>query len=185
MRVDPRPRILGGFVESQELGEVWAAPMDVVLSNVDVVQPDLLFLSRSRLHLLNDAHLRGAPDLVVEILSPSTRRTDAFDKPHSVEPGPGEQTPVPAGSQIAQQPESALTVPSFGLCTVSEAKSQHVRMDLAEILQDLDDRNRHLRVVRVVPGALRHLPVSDLMQDIFRRPEEPLAKGVSHGETIQ
>ena len=55
------------------MGELFFAPCDVVLTDTDVVQPDLLFVSRERRHLLeNGDNVRGAPDLVVEILSPAT-----------------------------------------------------------------------------------------------------------------
>jgi len=72
--------LLGGFVRRNKLGRVWATPLDVVLSDFDIVQPDLIFLSRERFQLLTEAHLRGAPDLAVEVLSPSTRRRDLSDK---------------------------------------------------------------------------------------------------------
>ncbi|MYA21695.1 MAG: Uma2 family endonuclease [Gemmatimonadetes bacterium] len=65
------------FVEERSLGEVFFAPCDVVLSNTDVVQPDLLFVSNERAHLLlGGDNVRGAPDLVVEIFSPSTAERD-------------------------------------------------------------------------------------------------------------
>ena len=49
----------------------------MVLSDTDVVQPDLLFVSRERAHLLTGGdNVRGAPDLVVEILSPATADRD-------------------------------------------------------------------------------------------------------------
>ena len=65
------------FVQKQDLGKVFHAPCDVVLSNADVVQPDLLFVSHQRAHLLlGGANVLGAPDLVVEILSPSTAGRD-------------------------------------------------------------------------------------------------------------
>ena len=77
---------LGGFVRMGRLGEVWPAPMDVVLSESDVVQPDLLFVSKAHLHLAaGGANIQGAPDLVVEVLSPKTRRTDAITKRHLYE----------------------------------------------------------------------------------------------------
>ncbi len=64
------------FVEEWHLGEVYAAPFDVVLSLHDVVQPDLLFISNQRAGILNDDNAQGAPDLAVEIVSPRTRRQD-------------------------------------------------------------------------------------------------------------
>ncbi len=64
------------FVEEWNLGEVLAAPFDVVLSLHDVVQPDLLFISNRRSGILNDNNAQGAPDLAVEIVSPRTRRQD-------------------------------------------------------------------------------------------------------------
>ena len=57
-------------------GEVLCAPLDVILSLHDVVQPDLLYVSRERFHILGD-WVHGAPDLVVEVLSRSTRGIDA------------------------------------------------------------------------------------------------------------
>ena len=67
---------LGDYVEENDLGEVYSAPFDVVLADTDVVQPDLLFVSKERLHIINDDNVRGAPDLVIEILSPSTAGRD-------------------------------------------------------------------------------------------------------------
>ena len=55
-------------------------PTDVLLSDHDVVQPDLIFVSRERKHVITDANIQGAPDLVVEILSPSTASRDWRDK---------------------------------------------------------------------------------------------------------
>lgn len=67
---------LGVHIRANGLGQFFYAPFDVVLSPVDVVQPDLVFITNERLHLLNDANLAGAPDLAIEILSPSSRRID-------------------------------------------------------------------------------------------------------------
>ena len=69
------------FITEHELGELLLAPCDVVLSDGDVVQPDLLFVSRERAHLLSGGEdVRGAPDLVIEILSPSTADKDRGTK---------------------------------------------------------------------------------------------------------
>ena len=68
---------LGRFIKERALGKFFFAPCDVVLSDHDVVQPDLLFVSREREHLLSGGDaVRGAPDLVVEILSPATAGRD-------------------------------------------------------------------------------------------------------------
>ena len=63
------------FVQ-QRMGRVWFAPLDVVLSNHDVAQPDLMFVSNERAAIVTEANVQGAPDLVVEILSPSTAEYD-------------------------------------------------------------------------------------------------------------
>lgn len=77
---------LRDFVRPRKLGKVWVAPVDVVLSDNDVVQPDIVFLSRDRMSLAAEgANLQGAPDLAVEVLSPATRRTDAVMKRHLYE----------------------------------------------------------------------------------------------------
>ncbi len=67
---------LARFTREHGLGEVFVAPCDVVLSDTDVVQPDLLFISRAREQTLTDENVRGAPDLVIEILSPATADRD-------------------------------------------------------------------------------------------------------------
>ena len=57
-------------------GKVFFSPFDVVLSDSDVVQPDLLFISNARSHIVTDDNVQGAPDLVVEALSLSTSGHD-------------------------------------------------------------------------------------------------------------
>ena len=66
-------------LESRGLGTMFFAPLDVILSNFDVVQPDLIFVSNARAHIIQD-YIRGAPDLLVEILSPSTAGYDRTTK---------------------------------------------------------------------------------------------------------
>lgn len=63
-------------VETNDLGEVYSAPFDVYLSETNVVQPDLLFVSKERLDIITEDNVQGAPDMVVEILSPSTASVD-------------------------------------------------------------------------------------------------------------
>ena len=68
------------FETVHNLGWVYYAPVEVRLSPDTAVQPDLLFVSRARASVLRPTHVEGAPDLVVEVLSPSTRRRDLGDK---------------------------------------------------------------------------------------------------------
>jgi Uma2 family endonuclease len=68
--------IIVPFIKRHDLGRLFPAPCDVVFSPRDVVEPDLLFVSREHLGLLTEQNVQGAPDLVVEILSPSTRKRD-------------------------------------------------------------------------------------------------------------
>src|SRR5262245_13567220 len=65
---------LAPFVRDRRLGELLIAPVDVILDveRALVVQPDLLFVAESRRHTLTDC-MNGAPDLVVEVLSPHPR----------------------------------------------------------------------------------------------------------------
>jgi Uma2 family endonuclease len=70
---------LGTYLRGSPIGKLYYAPVDVFLSNHDVVEPDLLFVSSARLGIIGKL-VRGAPDLAVEILSPSTRRTDEVTK---------------------------------------------------------------------------------------------------------
>ena len=70
----------GRYLEHHSIGEIFSAPFDVVFSALDVVEPDLLYISRERWQILTDQHVRGAPDLAVEILSPGTRTTDEIKK---------------------------------------------------------------------------------------------------------
>ncbi len=77
---------LRGFVRPRGLGKVWAAPVDVMLSENDVVQPDVVFLTKDRMSLAAGGDkIQGAPDLVVEILSPRTQKTDSITKRHLYE----------------------------------------------------------------------------------------------------
>jgi Uma2 family endonuclease len=65
------------WLEEHPVGRVWYAPLDVVLSNVDVVVPDVLYATNDRLaEISTPKHLRGAPSLVIEIASPGTRKRD-------------------------------------------------------------------------------------------------------------
>ena len=68
------------FVDERNLGRVYFSDTDVVLSDTEVVKPDLLFISKEREDIIAYDNIQGAPDIVVEILSPSTSRRDWNDK---------------------------------------------------------------------------------------------------------
>jgi Uma2 family endonuclease len=65
-----------GFLRRNLLGSIFTAPFEVVLSEHDIVQPDLLFISKERLGILTEKNVQGAPDLIIEILSDTTQRRD-------------------------------------------------------------------------------------------------------------
>ena len=69
-------RAMDDVADADQSGRVWVAPLDVILSNHDVAQPDLLFVSNARSNIVTEANIQGAPDLVVEILSPATAQYD-------------------------------------------------------------------------------------------------------------
>jgi Uma2 family endonuclease len=68
--------ILTGHVEEGGLGVLLAAPVDVILDRGTVVEPDLVYVARDHLAILTERAIEGPPDLVVEILSPSTEERD-------------------------------------------------------------------------------------------------------------
>lgn len=71
---------IGVKVKGQRLGQIFSAPLDVHLGRGTVVQPDLVVVHRRNLVVIGDKKITGVPDLVVEILSPSTSRRDRLVK---------------------------------------------------------------------------------------------------------
>ncbi len=90
MSPSPRPihqRILFTFaglvdhhVVTHDLGEVFIAPVDVLLSEHDIVEPDLVFIAKANEHIVGETNIRGVPDLLAEVLSPSKPTYDTRDK---------------------------------------------------------------------------------------------------------
>jgi Uma2 family endonuclease len=71
---------LHAHVQARGLGQVFAAPCDVILSDTTVVRPDILYVATDRAVRISERGIEGAPTLVVEILSPSTRVADQDTK---------------------------------------------------------------------------------------------------------
>ena len=68
---------IGNFLEEHpEVGQAFLSPLDTVFSPWDVVEPDLVFVAADQLDILTEPNIQGAPALVVEVLSPSTRKRD-------------------------------------------------------------------------------------------------------------
>src|ERR1019366_5389020 len=69
--------LIGVWLETHSIGEGFLSQLAVVFSDFDVVEPDLLYVSSARAaEILTPLHVRGTPDLVIEIASPSTRKRD-------------------------------------------------------------------------------------------------------------
>ena len=84
---DPHQRIevnvvyyLTDHVKRSKAGQIRCAPYDVMLDQLNTVQPDALYISPQREHLLSERGCEGAPDLVIETLSPSTESRDRNEK---------------------------------------------------------------------------------------------------------
>ena len=68
--------ILRGHINARGLGKVFVAPVDCILENITVVQPDIVFVETARRSLMSERGIEGAPTLVVEVISPSTGAID-------------------------------------------------------------------------------------------------------------
>jgi len=67
---------LANYFDRNRIGQVFCAPLDCVFSNFDVVEPDVLVVLDDQDQILTEKHVRGAPAIVIEILSPGTSRRD-------------------------------------------------------------------------------------------------------------
>ena len=68
--------VLFDYVRKNKLGTVYCAPFDILFSEEDIVQPDIIFVSNKNKKIITKDNIQGAPDLLVEILSPSTSKRD-------------------------------------------------------------------------------------------------------------
>ncbi len=68
------------FLKKNKIGKVFGAPYDVILSQDNVVEPDIIFISNDNLEIITEDNVQGSPDLLIEILSPSSQDNDRNKK---------------------------------------------------------------------------------------------------------
>lgn len=71
---------LNSFIKKKNVGKMFHAPTDVKLSETNVVQPDIIFVTVERSNIITENFIDGAPDLIIEILSPGTAYYDLIEK---------------------------------------------------------------------------------------------------------
>jgi Uma2 family endonuclease len=71
---------IANYLKLHPVGRVFVAPLDVILSTHDIVEPDVLFVATDQSDIVTEKNVQGPPALVVEVLSHSTRRRDAQAK---------------------------------------------------------------------------------------------------------
>jgi Uma2 family endonuclease len=71
---------LVNFVRKTKIGKIYIAPTDVVISDINVVQPDILFITNKKLQIITAKNIKGVPDLIIEIISPATGYYDLRGK---------------------------------------------------------------------------------------------------------
>lgn len=73
-------RLTDGWVERHDLGEVVPGPVAIVLDEANVVLPDIVYAATANLANIGEGRYHGAPDLIVEVISPTSRTHDAVTK---------------------------------------------------------------------------------------------------------
>ena len=112
-------RYLSTYVESANLGGVFVAPIDVELSPDRVFQPDVVVLLKTSREKLKGRHIVGAPDMIVEVVSPGSATTDRYDKYRAyAQAGIPEYWIVEPGTQTVE----VLTLPEAGMGNGEEVR---------------------------------------------------------------
>ncbi len=73
-------RLVDQFVRRNKAGEVYFAPVDVVFNSENTIQPDLVFIANANLGIIKQRAIFGTPDLLIELISPSSVRRDRYVK---------------------------------------------------------------------------------------------------------
>jgi Uma2 family endonuclease len=115
--------LLAKHIRTHKLGKCWTSPIDVELAPDTVVQPDLVFVAQERLGIVGTKRIVGAPDLVIEILSPSTATHDLVRKR--------------AAYQLAGVRHYWIVSPEERSLTILTLNAQHV-YELSHTLQEAD-----------------------------------------------
>ena len=71
---------LSQFVKQRKLGRIFIAPIDVVFDPENTVQPDIVFVSAANADMVQRRAIFGTPDLLIELVSPSSVKRDRYDK---------------------------------------------------------------------------------------------------------
>jgi Uma2 family endonuclease len=122
--------ILGGFILKNQLGRLLAAPMDTIFSKNDTLQPDLLFISKERLDIIKK-QVEGAPDFVIEIVSPGNSQKELSYKKYVYETsGVREYWLIhPEKQQIAQYENIDNELVRLGVWGLEDAFDSKVLID--------------------------------------------------------
>ena len=72
--------LIWSFVKQKVIGKVFNAPVDVVFDDDEVFQPDIVFIKSENQHIIRKSAIKGIPDLIVEIVSPSSAFYDMVEK---------------------------------------------------------------------------------------------------------
>jgi len=78
--VDKLTAQLRDFVTKNNLGKIFFAPVDVYLGTKNAVQPDIMFVHKDNFDIIHSDGIHGAPDIVIEVLSPSNKNDDLVKK---------------------------------------------------------------------------------------------------------
>lgn len=132
---------LDTFIESNQRGEMFSAPMDTVFTKYDTLQPDILFIEKERLHIIGEKNIEGAPDFVIEIVSPSNSSKELSYKKYVYETSGVREywLILPEKKQVAQYENIDNELIRIGLWSVEDVLEAKVlagfTVKIAEIFE--------------------------------------------------
>ncbi len=78
-------KLIDLFLSIKKIGELFISPLDVVLAEGDTSQPDLIFISNENKQIIKESHIKGSPDLLVEVVSKGSVARDYIEKKNDYE----------------------------------------------------------------------------------------------------